>query len=426
VRPKAHQLYFSLTDRATLKARPGEPGFAMFDVQSCPVEFRHLAIDGAKDKRTRPRDPDDASGIWVQPDTGAIDVVVSACRIRNTHGHGIRIMGGSDPDRGSDRVIVRDTVVKDCGWKGNGNGLVLGRVDSVHVESSSFEGCHNGIKMLDCHDVVVHGVTANANRRHGIVFTFSHRWHVDKCIARENGSAADVSKEPGGWGIAAGGEPITNLVPNSDFTITNNICEDNAEGGITLDPTEADDPMTDPDESAEVFAQRARVSGNVCRGRRKDGELWVEDAPGSHGIHVRNSSAVVVTDNLCHHNNRSGIAIVNSSHVLVQANACYGNLNGIGLFSREGVDSGDHVIGVNMLHDNKGEDLRQGGSQETPRSLPGVRLYGLHGNEDPNLKHAANPGTLYERHEDDQGTLYVKQTGNETEGWFRLVTDAAP
>ena len=494
--PKADQVYFSLTDRATLKARPrpAEPGFSIFDVRSCPVEFRHLAIDGTKDKRSKPSDPDDASGIWVQPDTGPIHVVVSACQIRNTYGDGIRIMGGPDAAREPDRVIVRGTLIENCGWKENGNGsasatasgicvradkapvdvvvfacrirnthgdgiritggpnadresdhviirdtviedcgskgcgVVLGQVDNAEVQSSWFERCHNGIKMHHCHDVVVRGVTAIDNRRHGIVFAFSHRWHVVNCVARSNGSEADVTQEPGGWGIAAGGGPITSLAPNSDFTITDNICEDNAEGGITLDPTKADDPTTDPpDESAEIFPQRARVSGNVCQGLRTE-EQPLDKAGkklGSHGIHVRNSSDVVLTDNLCHHNNRSGIAVVNSRHVLAQTNACHWNLHGIGLFSREGIlDPGSHVIGVNMLHDNH-EDLRQGGAQDPPRSLPGVRLYGLHGNEKPDEKELpANPGTLYERHEGDQGALYVKEAGSGTEGWARVTTDA--
>lgn len=135
---------------------------------------------------------------------------------------------------------------------------------------------------------------------------------------------------------------------------------------------------------------------------------------------------MLLTDNLCHHNNRSGIAVVNSRHLLAQANAYYWNLHGIGLFSREGIeDPGGHEIGVNMLHDNH-NDLRQGGPQDAPRSLPRVRLHGLHGNRDLNQTMPANPGTLYEWHEDDQGALYVKQTGSGTEGWKRVVTDDTP
>ena len=48
-----------------------------------------------------------------------------------------------------------------------------------------------------------------------------------------------------------------------------------------------------------------------------------------------------------------------------------------------------------------------------------MRLYGLHGSEEPNLP--ANPGTLYEQHEDGHGALYVKQAGNDTTGWVRLT-----
>jgi len=56
-------------------------------------------------------------------------------------------------------------------------------------------------------------------------------------VARGNGSGTE------GWGIAAGGdaqEPPS--PPSSDFTITNNICEGNGDGGITLDPTVVSQP----------------------------------------------------------------------------------------------------------------------------------------------------------------------------------------
>src|SRR5687768_5450825 len=85
--PKAHQLYFSLTDRATIKALPGETGFSMFIVRSGPVEFRHLTVDGAKQETGKPKDPATAAGIWRPADAhGAVDVVVSSCRIQNAHG----------------------------------------------------------------------------------------------------------------------------------------------------------------------------------------------------------------------------------------------------------------------------------------------------------------------------------------------------
>jgi hypothetical protein len=397
LQPKAHQLYFSLTG-ATLKARRHVTGFPMFIIRSGPVEFRHLTIDGANDETTGPEDPAQAPGIWHPANTGrAVNVVVTACWLRKAHGDGIHIAGGPQADRASDRVIVRDTVVEQCGMYGLG----CGRVANVRVESSRFERCASGVKMFDCDDVVVHAVTANANRRHGIVFLFSHRWHVGNCVTRGNGS-----EEDGGWGIAAGGDPSTNLLPNSDFAITSNISEDNVSGGITLDPTV-------PSQSEVIWPQRATISGNVCR-----------NATQHHSIQVTHASDVVITGNVCSDNRRgSGIQVLSSSHVLVQGNMCFSNRNGIGLFSNELVsDPGYHVLGVNMLDRNDVDVRHQPIDQGQP--LPGVRIHGLNGSTTPEGNVQAEPGTLFELHEGDQGALFVKEAGSETTGWRRVA--AAP
>lgn len=145
---------------------------------------------------------------------------------------------------------------------------------------------------------------------------------------------------------------------------------------------------------------------------------------GAHGIHVRNSSNVVVTDNLCHENHYSGIQLVNCSHVLVQANACYDNENGIGLFSRTGLRDPDGpvgglVVGVNMLYRNT-QDLVHGPYGKDPRAFPGLRLHGLHGNVEPECQLVAHPGTLFEWHDerDQAGALYVKVRGSGTGAGF--------
>jgi hypothetical protein len=332
--PKPHQLFFSIADGATVKARTRRFRFPIFFVRSGPVEFQHLTIDGANNQVPNGRLLPNARGIaGLAGRDGTIVVVVSACRVQNTHSDGISIAGGSGSGRGQQRVIVRDTVVENCGQ----NGLTLGRVENIRVESSRFERCNNGVKMLGCEDVVVHGVTAEANRRHGIAFTFSHRWHVDNCVAANNGSRAG-----GGWGILAGGEDVRNLAPNSRFTITDNICEHNLKGGISIDPTMAREPQT-------IWDQSAKVSGNVC-----------EYATLYHGIHLTHARDVLVTDNVCAHNRKgSGIQLVNSSHVLVQGNACFANRYGIAEFEDIGMnDPGHHVIGTNMLYDNTKGDLR--------------------------------------------------------------------
>jgi parallel beta-helix repeat protein len=212
--------------------------------------------------------------------------------------------------------------------------------------------------VASCRDVVVHAVAATDNRRHGIAFRYSHDWHVNNCTATGNGGRETDQDKLRGWGIAAGGGPeVRHPPPNSDFTITNNICEDNYAGGITLDPTVADDP-------ALILAQRAGVSGNVCRGRKGGEPRGGEHPLGAHGIQVRDSSGVVVTDNHCYQNNNSGIQLVNCSHALVQANACYENTDGIALFRREDLKDPGHdvigvnVIGVNILYDNDQADLK--------------------------------------------------------------------
>jgi hypothetical protein len=53
--PKARQLYFSLTDKATIKAKRVVAGeFSIFEVESGPVEFHHLTLDLSKPEGTQP------------------------------------------------------------------------------------------------------------------------------------------------------------------------------------------------------------------------------------------------------------------------------------------------------------------------------------------------------------------------------------
>jgi len=357
--PKPRQVYFSMTGKATVKAKEGKP-FTLFQVETGPVEFHHLTLDLSKPPDVEPPDcetPDDVpAGIVAEALAGGVvELVVTSCWIHHSRGHGIRVRGGEGEDS-RDRVVIRDTVVEDCCE----SGLTLGRVNGARVEACRFEHCRNGIQTSSCHDLVIYAVTATDNRRHGIAVRFSHDWHVHNCLATCNGGAETDQDQLRGWGIVAGGDArVQHPPPNSDFTITNNICEDNYDGGITLDPTVANDPSTKQDETALIWTQRARVSGNVCCGRKGGKSRGGEHPFGIHGIHVTHSSDVVVTDNHCYQNHNSGIQLVNSTHVLVQANACYENTNGIGIFSREDVkDAGRHVIGVNMLYDNDEADLK--------------------------------------------------------------------
>jgi parallel beta-helix repeat protein len=395
--PLARQVYIG--DAATIKVVRGTTPFAVFDVNVDGVAFHRLTLDLSR--RADDECVDDApAAISVRaPADGAVELVVSSCQIRHGHGQGILVAGGG---AGRDRVVVRDTLVEDCCE----SGLTLNKVYGARVEDSRFVRCRNGIQVASSRDVIVRGATVTKNRRHGIAISYSHEWHVEKCVATDNGGEETDRDKLRGWGIAAGGGRAGET-PNNEFTITKNLCDGNYAGGITLDPTIGTDPT-------RILAQRARISGNVCRGRKGGTDMGGDDPLGSHGIHVRNSRDVVVTDNLCHHNEKCGIAVVNSAHALVQANASWDNNFGIGLFGHVDGDGG-HVIGVNMLHDNDNRDLQQG----TPTTLRGVRLYGLNGKLDEETK--ANPGTLFESHEGDEGALYVKAQGSGAAGWVKVA-----
>lgn len=424
--PKPRQVYLSLTAGATVKAKEGRP-FALFQVATGPVEFHGLTLDLSKPPEVEPPDCETptrvpAAIVAEAAAGGTVDLVVTSCRIQHSRGQGIRVRGSGDEGL-HDRVVIRDTVIEDCCE----SGLALGRVNGARVEGCRFERCRNGTVAASSRNVAVSAATAVDNRRHGIAFRFSHDWHVHDCVATRNGGLERDDPKRRGWGIAAGGGPEKGI-PNSDFTITNNTCHDNYAGGITLDPTFADDPGTEEEESLRIFAQRACISGNVCRGRRGGPEGPGGLPHGSHGIHVRNSSDVLVTGNLCHENHDSGIQIVNASHVLVQANACYDNRNGIGVFSRPGLRDpggpvGGHAIGPNMLYRNT-HDLVQGGPADPPRAVARQRLHGMHGTYDPEGALPANPGTLFERYDEREreGTLYVKVRGSSAQGWVQVST----
>jgi len=339
--PKARQTYFSLGNGATIKALPGRGPLGLFIVRTGSVAFHNLTLDLSKPETIEPPkcDPNSRAAISVRVGAaGVVDLVVTCCRVRHSYAQGIRVDGGGS---GRDRVLVRDLLVEDCCE----SGLTLTNVNGARLGASRLTGCRNGVQVAFSRDIVISSVNANANRRHGIAVLFSHDWHVIDCAARVNGGRERDRAKRRGWGIAAGGGPERGGgTPNSDYTISNNVCEDNYQGGITLDPTVDDDPTTPRrDESKVTWPQRARVFGNVCQGRNQGKSL------GTIGIQVRNSRDVSIADNICH-NNGSGISLFHAPRVLVQANACYTNTNGIAIYKRDGLP--DPVIGPNTLCDN--------------------------------------------------------------------------
>ncbi len=200
--PKVQQVYFSLTDAATIKVKApeGSEPFPAFEVRSGPVEFHHLTLD-LLESEPRKEGKEAPPGILAQAaDAGSVDLVVFSCRIRGGYGQGIRV--GSSGESGRDRVIVRDSLVEDC----YESGITLNRVNGARVEASRFDRCRNGIQAGSCRDVAIYAVTVTDNRRHGIAFLYSHDWHVNNCVAKGNGGKETDQEKQRGWGITAGGD----------------------------------------------------------------------------------------------------------------------------------------------------------------------------------------------------------------------------
>jgi Right handed beta helix region len=112
-----------------------------------------------------------------------------------------------------------------------------------------------------------------------------------------------------------------------------------------------------PGEKEAIWAQRARVSGNVCSHARR-----------YHGIQITHASQVLVIGNECAYNPRSGIQLVDSAFVRVEANTCRYNLTGI----RESVDgcvedAGHNLIRNNTLEDNMYDDVVRTKTDECQR-----------------------------------------------------------
>lgn len=385
LRPKGRQTYFSAGNTATLKANPAATPVVMFMCSGGPITFDHLNLDLSKDEVDEPGNANNITAIVVQPGpdrTARAEIV--GCEIANAWGRGVNY---SADDAAGSRLLVQDTTVRNCGTYG----VSISHAVSAVVTSSLFEECGHGLWVGNSRGFTVSDCSFTSNQGHGFVTIYSQDWHIDRCLSVGNGR----------WGICAGGAYQNPAPPvNSDFTITNNRCIDNGDGGITLDPTLRDSP-------GAILEQRSQVSGNLCQGG------------GIHGINITHCKDVVVTGNVCHGNVNTGIQVSSSAQVMVASNACFGNAAGIGLSSNAVVIApGYHVIGVNMLYDN-GIDL----NHEHFRSddmLPGVRVYGLGGPVRPDGEVLANPGTLYEWHDGDQGLLYVKESGYRTTGWVPL------
>ena len=296
--PTIGQLYFSLGDKAVIKADAAVEPFSVFKVKSGPVEFHRLTLDLSKD-------PDKASRLR-EAEGGACRDRGRGRRRRDRRARRRLVPHPPQPRSGDPRSRQRRRVAPRPRHHPRQR-----RRGLLRVRRHARQGQRRPRRDLPVRRLPERNRGRLLPRRRGLgrqgdqqqaprdrvpVLVRLARARLRREVQRRQGTRGN---EAARLGIAAGGGP-ERRTPNNGFTIIDNICEGNYAGGITLDPTIADDPKTDDeDESARILVQRARISGNVCRGRRGGSDMGGDSRLGP-GIHVRNSSNVVVTDNLCH------------------------------------------------------------------------------------------------------------------------------
>ncbi|MFW6600190.1 right-handed parallel beta-helix repeat-containing protein [Propionibacteriaceae bacterium Y2011] len=396
LRPRKDQLIFGAAGRPVIRAAVGG---SIFAVTRGAVTFHRLHLDGARSITPEPPVPNNERLIYAAATAAvpAIDLTVTDCVVQDGWGEGIRVLGRHHAE---DRVIVRDTKISNC----QSFGMRMQFTDHGHIENCDFIANRHGFSGDEVKHVTVQGCRTIENDGHGVVFTYSQYWHVRGCRAERNGLVNSV-----GWGICAGGlfrDPVPAW--NRDFTITDNVCDGNGSGGITLDPTVRQFPE-------KILDQNAVISGNTCRNTTK-----------IHGINITHCRDVIVTNNVCTDNPISGIQVSSSSHVMVAGNICTRNRFGVNLSSNDTVeDPGHHEIGVNHLYDNVQD--RNTEAFEGTYPMSGNWWHGLRGAGSPEGVVLADPGHTYHRTDDGDGSLYVKVTGtNSATGWQRSVVAPKP
>ena len=129
------------------------------------------------------------------------------------------------------------------------------------------------------------------------------------------------------WGIVASGgvglSPEEGFAMSQYFVVQNNICRDNAVGGITIDPSTRDD---EGHPTGVIHDSFATVASNVCVGNH------------GRGIQTVHAGYVAVHGNICDSNDNNsdddndssdGIGIISSRYAVVADNVLTANRYGV-------------------------------------------------------------------------------------------------
>lgn len=201
-------------------------------------------------------------------------------------------------------------------------------VDGCVVSRNGTAARHGSGIIFDGGSIItIRGNTVEDNYAHGITSSNNAtvKFHATNNHCNRNGHPTD----DGGWGI-------NSSTRSADFLVSGNICMNNYNGGITVDPQVVPKSTVNLDTPGIV-------SNNVCAGAVHD-----------HGINTNWVKHLTITGNVCYGNANSGIALL-GRYCTVSGNVCHDN-GAFGLAVEWETDKtepqGDHIIGPNMLVNN--------------------------------------------------------------------------
>lgn len=324
---------------ATIKMKSSVVAFNMVQAFNASTSIFGLTIDGNKANTTAPAVPtSNACAIYMHQASAAPLGAVQDVTVINCHGPAVRL--SSTPST-TDAYLALST--------------------PASIDNLTTDGCLNGVWINGGRDITVSKSRISNSGAEGIWFNISRSITVDHCVVDTTG--VTVSNSQGIADFYSYGSRITNnYVRNTKFggicigggtstlavarkwVIANNVCEANANHGITIDPTK----------STALYTSQicyGTITGNVC-----EANGFV--ASNGNGIYVHNAAEVTVTGNECANNFWSGV-VLDGRRLTAVGNICTGN----GLYGLElrrdasSTDHGQHAIGANVLTNNTSANL---------------------------------------------------------------------
>jgi len=416
---------------SVLLAKPKDPGGHAFNMlligDADHVRVRDLVLDGNSAQLTAPPEDEENVGcgfLGLPVHQGQTGLSITNVIIRNHHRAGIRIIG---PRPGNDGVPKPNEIeVIGCRIVGCGSrGVILTLATRARIAGNTIISCTQaGIQLVRSRTAVIDGnvIQRTIQRKgttagHGIAVANSFDYVIGNNAAIENDR----------WGIVASGgvglSPEEGFAMSRYFVVQNNICRDNAVGGITIDPSTKDD---EGNPTGVIHDSFATVASNICVGNH------------GRGIQTMHAGYVSVHGNICDHNDNigndhnDGIGIISSRYVVVADNVLTANRYGVAFFGDptampEGTspsDMGHHLLGGNVYDRNSAPYPIQIGEHHPPfRQLhdqwPSGDAGGLNLPLKPTTGDPAKPvdGVLYLNTFDRKLSVYANGEWRNLQNW---------